>query len=70
MTPRAARRLDEIYGFESGASLAVAGLIASETDVADDERSHLSAPIVLANSSRLGAERGGGETQTSMASRL
>jgi len=70
MTPRAARRLDEIYGFESGASLAGAGLLASDGDMADDERGDLSAPIVLANSSRPGAERGGGETRASMASRL
>jgi len=71
MTPRAARRLDEIYGFESGASLTGAGLIASDGDFDDDERVAMGAPIIVANASRLDTERGvGGEAQASLASRF
>jgi len=69
MTPRAARRLDEIYGFESGASLTGAALTASESDFADD---HLAtgAPIILANASRADAQRVGGGAPAHLGARV
>ena len=63
MTPRAARRLDEIYGFEAGASLTGGGIDLSERAAearkqAADIRVGIGAAIVVANASRLETERG------------
>jgi AraC-like DNA-binding protein len=77
MTPRAARRLDEIYGFEAGASLTGGGIDLSERGSearkqAADIRVGIGAAIVVANAARLEAERGAPvETpRTSLRSRL
>jgi len=70
MTPRAARRLDEIYGFESGASLTSARIDALESDFDDDERARLDAPIIVTNPSRLAAERAAGSAPAGLASRF
>jgi AraC-like DNA-binding protein len=62
MTPRAARRLDEIYGFEAGASASASGPgpLAGEpmaSASAPDGRAAAEAPIAAANTSRAGDER-------------
>jgi AraC-like DNA-binding protein len=63
MTPRAARRLDEIYGFETGASLPGGDVDLSERALdarkqAADIRVGIGAAIAVANAARLDVERG------------
>ncbi|HEX4197223.1 MAG TPA: AraC family transcriptional regulator [Caulobacteraceae bacterium] len=76
MTPRAARRLDEIYGFEAGASLARGMLDLSEDDPAGsrparNDRVGPGARAVVAGAPRLEPERATwAETQTGLASRF
>ncbi|HZC15744.1 MAG TPA: AraC family transcriptional regulator [Caulobacteraceae bacterium] len=76
MTPRAARRLDEIYGFETGASLAGDALGPREGDRAEprparDGWDGPGARAVVAGAPRLDIERAArAETQAGLASRF
>jgi AraC-like DNA-binding protein len=76
MTPRAARRLDEIYGFQTGASLAGGGIDLSERGAdarrqAAAVRAGIGAAIVVANASKPERERGvPADTQASLTSRI
>jgi AraC-like DNA-binding protein len=76
MTPRAARRLDEIYGFEAGASLAHGRLDLSEDDQAGprptaNDWAGPGARAVVAGAPRLEPERAAwAEAQTGLGSRF